>query len=457
MQAPFFLPTTAPAMPRTVNRAGTASAGSTADRTTARSADRAPEETSGRTTTERSGAASASRTSPGANARKADRGAEPETGTASGDANAFLAEMARAVAEQAGPMEDILSHLLGEDWRESLAALTDGDARDAASLLAAFQAMPVLDSVVPTTSLEGRAAISGDARPLLAALSALVSPLNQDAVSTVTNVTAPTVGEALEIPATDAGLTDWSEEIVNMLTPRTEVLPEAENVSADSWFPGGAGLQGLQGIQRAFPGMTAAIDIGVPVSAKAEAPPALEMPETVTDLSGPVTRAADNASSTTEATSAGTRTTASPQPPFQADILEQVTRNLRGVLNRTGPSEIRVSLRPPTLGDVHLRVSSDERGISIRIMAEIPAVRDVIEQNLNQLRSDLQAQGLDVGGIDVALSEDFRDSGDAEAFADGGNGGNSPVPSVPAIEEAGGAVFTSATGGVRSGRIDYFA
>jgi flagellar hook-length control protein FliK len=45
----------------------------------------------------------------------------------------------------------------------------------------------------------------------------------------------------------------------------------------------------------------------------------------------------------------------------------------------------------------------------VRILTEAPAVRDMIETGLQQLRSELQSQGLKVDRLEVAVSDDYRE------------------------------------------------
>jgi flagellar hook-length control protein FliK len=47
----------------------------------------------------------------------------------------------------------------------------------------------------------------------------------------------------------------------------------------------------------------------------------------------------------------------------------------------------------------------------VRILTELATVRDMIETGLNQLKSELQSQGLQVERLEVAVADDHRQRG----------------------------------------------
>jgi len=86
----------------------------------------------------------------------------------------------------------------------------------------------------------------------------------------------------------------------------------------------------------------------------------------------------------------------------EARVLEQIATRMR-LQARNGANEIRIQLRPETLGQMQLKVLAQDQTVSIKILAETAMARDIIDNNIGQLRSDLSAQGLTVEKLDVEL------------------------------------------------------
>lgn len=113
--------------------------------------------------------------------------------------------------------------------------------------------------------------------------------------------------------------------------------------------------------------------------------------------SGPE-KAADAVGAGKEKESAGTG---------RAGIFDQIVQRAL-VQVKTGQSEIKIDLKPDFLGHVRMQIVSENQQVSVRILTELPAVRDMIETGLQQLRSELQNQGLHVDRLEVAVSDDPR-------------------------------------------------
>jgi len=89
-------------------------------------------------------------------------------------------------------------------------------------------------------------------------------------------------------------------------------------------------------------------------------------------------------------------------------VFDQIVQ--RAVLQvKNEQSEIKIDLKPEFLGNVRMRIVTENQQVSVRILTEAPAVRDMIETGLQQLRSELQSQGLQVDRLEVSVSEDYRE------------------------------------------------
>ncbi|HSO18620.1 MAG TPA: flagellar hook-length control protein FliK, partial [Desulfosarcina sp.] len=108
-------------------------------------------------------------------------------------------------------------------------------------------------------------------------------------------------------------------------------------------------------------------------------------------------------------TGAGT----APQPAAagsfaQDNFHHMVERALFSV--RGGQSEARIALKPDQLGHVRMQIVTENQMVSIRIVTESPAARDLIDANSQQLKMDLQQQGLNVERIEVSVGQEENDA-----------------------------------------------
>jgi len=69
-------------------------------------------------------------------------------------------------------------------------------------------------------------------------------------------------------------------------------------------------------------------------------------------------------------------------------------------------SEMRINLKPEFLGQVQLRISTENQQISVRVLTETPFVKEIIEDNIGQLKTELQNSGLLVEKLDVSVYDD---------------------------------------------------
>ena len=75
-------------------------------------------------------------------------------------------------------------------------------------------------------------------------------------------------------------------------------------------------------------------------------------------------------------------------------------------LLKNGRQEARIALHPDALGHLKIRISMEQQHVTVRVMAETSAAKELIEHNLHQLKADFQQQGLEISKFDVTLSQD---------------------------------------------------
>lgn len=78
------------------------------------------------------------------------------------------------------------------------------------------------------------------------------------------------------------------------------------------------------------------------------------------------------------------------------------------LLNNNGQNTVQIDLKPDFLGHIRMQIVTESHQVAVRIMAEIPFVKDMLESNLNQLKAELQSQGLDVSELEVSVAHDSR-------------------------------------------------
>jgi flagellar hook-length control protein FliK len=119
----------------------------------------------------------------------------------------------------------------------------------------------------------------------------------------------------------------------------------------------------------------------------------------------------------------------------RAGVFDQIVQ--RAVLQvKNEQSEIKIDLKPEFLGNVRMQIVSENQQVSVRILTEAPAVRDMIETGLQQLRSELQSQGLKVDRLEVAVSDHYREPRQRQEKAGDRSGSAARVGSVDETERS---------------------
>ena len=70
---------------------------------------------------------------------------------------------------------------------------------------------------------------------------------------------------------------------------------------------------------------------------------------------------------------------------------------------KSGQSEIRIDIKPETLGHLRLHVSTDHQRVTVKILAENPQVKEMIENQAALIKSELQHQGIHVNTVKVDM------------------------------------------------------
>jgi flagellar hook-length control protein FliK len=89
-------------------------------------------------------------------------------------------------------------------------------------------------------------------------------------------------------------------------------------------------------------------------------------------------------------------------PSFHAEVLKQIVENTSTNL-KSGQSEIRIDLKPESLGHLRLLVSSDHQQVTVKILAENTQVKEMIENQASLIKNELQQQGIHVNTVKVDM------------------------------------------------------
>jgi flagellar hook-length control protein FliK len=94
-------------------------------------------------------------------------------------------------------------------------------------------------------------------------------------------------------------------------------------------------------------------------------------------------------------------------------MVEKAALNLKN-----GQSELRLNLKPDFLGQVRMRIITENNQVTLKILTEYVAVKDIIETNIHQLKADLQSQGLEINSLDVSVTKDSQQQGSGNHTTD---------------------------------------
>jgi hypothetical protein len=107
---------------------------------------------------------------------------------------------------------------------------------------------------------------------------------------------------------------------------------------------------------------------------------------------------------------------------LQERLVPQIVQHAGIILRDGGEGEIRLVLRPENLGSVRIRLQLGERSLEGRIVVDNRDVKELLDANLEQLKSALRQEGYASANIDVTVS--------------GGRGERREQESLPAVVAA---------------------
>ena len=111
------------------------------------------------------------------------------------------------------------------------------------------------------------------------------------------------------------------------------------------------------------------------------------------------------------------RTSASAQRSLSSQAMNQIVQ--KAVLSfHNGQNEVQIHLKPEFLGHIRMQIVTENQQVAIKILVELPFVKDMLESNLNQLKADLHAQGLKIDQLEVSVAHDSNPGNQNQASAE---------------------------------------
>jgi flagellar hook-length control protein FliK len=86
------------------------------------------------------------------------------------------------------------------------------------------------------------------------------------------------------------------------------------------------------------------------------------------------------------------------------DIMEQIEESAAKMLKK-GPGRIVITLEPPNLGTLNVDVKVHNDMVRLVLIADNHEVKQVLQTNLDQLKTALQDQGLNMDRFDVLVQQ----------------------------------------------------
>lgn len=88
---------------------------------------------------------------------------------------------------------------------------------------------------------------------------------------------------------------------------------------------------------------------------------------------------------------------------FRRLLTLEIVQQSRIILKDGGKGEIRLILKPESLGRVRIRINIQDNSIEGKILVENNTVRELFEGNLEHLRNALRSEGFDTAALEVAV------------------------------------------------------
>ncbi|MEJ2157569.1 MAG: flagellar hook-length control protein FliK [Desulfobacteraceae bacterium] len=122
-------------------------------------------------------------------------------------------------------------------------------------------------------------------------------------------------------------------------------------------------------------------------------------------INGSITKTRAPVSERMEGVSGGKETNPAPAQNLQTNVIRQIVQQM--TLHSQGrQSTMTIKLKPEFLGQVQMQISTDHHQVMVRMATESMAVKEMVEQGLQHLKTELQQHGLQIDKFDVFVAND---------------------------------------------------
>ncbi len=110
-----------------------------------------------------------------------------------------------------------------------------------------------------------------------------------------------------------------------------------------------------------------------------------------------------------------------PESVESVDMQENVDRVVKAAKAMVGKNQsvVQIRLDPPELGALRVEIKASSNGITMQLQATSVKAQQLLQQNINELRSALDARGVQTNQIDIQLRLDLKNDGSGERQSDG--------------------------------------
>ena len=98
------------------------------------------------------------------------------------------------------------------------------------------------------------------------------------------------------------------------------------------------------------------------------------------------------------------------------DVINQLSDKIRVEVKADNTTEIKMVLKPESLGEVSLKIATQNGIVTAQFIAESQRVKEIIEAGFNQLRDILNQQGINVNALSVSVGQRNDQSGQMNQF-----------------------------------------
>jgi len=100
----------------------------------------------------------------------------------------------------------------------------------------------------------------------------------------------------------------------------------------------------------------------------------------------------------------------------QNNVIRQIVQRMT-LQTQGAQSTMTIRLKPDFLGQVQMQISTDQQQVIVRMATESLAVKEMVEQGLQHLKTELQQHGLEIDKFDVFVANDNEDTKHSQDWA----------------------------------------